>query len=390
MQTLSRARLGAALLVLSLIPPTLAAQLAVTSMTRVAADSGVRDRPSVAIGRSSYAVFWEEAPTMTPSTVPGSNYRILRQEVAFDGTLLGTPVVTVDTWGHQWGASPVAGRERSWLAYYFADQSMATGDRDIALATHSSFFTQAGVTHRLTEDPEGAVPTNHSSPALLLDEEAGLLALASSGGAYRGDPGSNGHTHAYDSVNIEIRLMDLDGVVNRQFVVKGPDFVGEAITPALTLLPPNWRERYVLAYVSNAGHRDKGAAGYSVYLELFNRDWRVVGGRHLSHPTGGAARPSVATVGGKLYMAWVDNATNDIVISELDQNLHPVWPMRLRTALGETGFAAQFGEGAPGLSAPMLFDSFGQLGVAFVATWEWDTATTRVRQEVFMGTVRYR
>lgn len=384
MRTLPRARLGAVLLALMVLPHQLTAQLAVTSIKRVVGGAGVRDRPSVAIGPNSYAVFWEEGPSRAESPVPGNNYRILRQEVAFDGTLLGTPVVTVDNWQQQWGASAVAGRGRSWVAYYFTDQSMAPGDRDLALVSHPEFYEPSGGTLRLTVEGDGAPPVDQASPALLLDPESGRLAMASSSGAVLGSRRRDGQ--AFDSVNVEIRVMDLDGAVDRQFVVKGPDQVGESTSPSLTILPPNWRERYILAYTSNAGHRDKGAAGYSVYLELFNRDWRVVGGRHLSHPAGGASRPSLATVAGKLYLAWVDNATHDIVISEHDQNLHPIWPMRLRAGLNEAAFATLFGTGTPRLSAPMLFDAFGQVGISFVATWDGDPD----RQEVFIATVKYR
>jgi len=368
-------------------PGPLAGQLAFSDLRRIAEGSGVRDRPVVTIGPSAYAVFWEETPSLTPSSSRGLNYRIHRRDVAFDGTLLGSAAVTVDEWGHQWGAAATTGAGRSWLAYYFADQSMRTGDRDLALVGHRGFFESPPATLRLTEDLPTGPPVNQASPALLFDPESRQVILASSAGTFLGEDRPWG---AYDSVTIEIRVMDLEGTVQRQFTVKGPDHVGESITPALAILPPSWRERYVVAYASNAGHRDKGAAGYSVYLELYNRDWRVVGGRHLSHPTGGAGRPSLATVNGKLYVAWVDNAANDIVISELDQNLHPVWPMRVRAGLGETDFARQFGAGAPGLSAPMLFDDFGWLGVAFVATWEYDTVSATARQEIFKGRIGYR
>jgi hypothetical protein len=95
-------------------------------------------------------------------------------------------------------------------------------------------------------------------------------------------------------------------------------------------------------------------------------------------------------VAGKLYLAWVDNDTRDIVISEHDQNLHPVWPARLRAALGEAGFAEQFGAGAPALSAPTLVNAFDQLWMVFLATWEADPETKLARQEVFMARVAYR
>jgi hypothetical protein len=377
-----------ALLALQGNPATLTAQLSVSSVSRIAAGPGARDRPSVVVGPNSFAIFWEEVAPFRPDSSPGPTSRILRQEVAFDGTLLGTPVVAVDAWQHQWGATATAGLGRSWLAYYFVDSAMATGDRDIALVSHSGFYEPLGGTLRVTHDAFGEAPLDQASPALLLDPASRKLAMASSTGTFLGTGRRSGS--AFDSVNVEIRVMDLDGAVERRFLVRGPDFVGESVTPSLAILPSSWRERYILAYVSNAAHRTKGAAGYSVYLELFNREWRVVGGRHLSHPTGGAAEPSLASVAGKLYLAWVDNATSDIVISEHDENLHPVWPARLRAALAEAGFAEQFGAGAPGLSAPTLVNAFDQLWMVFLATWEADPETNLPRQEVFMARVAYR
>lgn len=368
-------------------PGILAGQLAVSDLRRIAEGTGVRDRPVVALGPAGYAVFWEEAPSPVPSTGRGPHYRIHRRDMAFDGVLRGTASVTVDEWGHQWAASAIATEGRSWLAYDFADQSMRTGDRDLALVSHPGFFVPPSTTLRVTEDLPTHPPVNQSSPALLFDPQSRQVILASSTGTYRGADRAWG---AYDSMNIEIRVMDVDGVEQRRFTVEGPDHVGESITPALAILPPTWRERYVLAYASNAGHRDEGAAGYSIYLELYNRDWRVVGGRHLAHPVGGAARPSLATVDGKLYVSWVDNETNDVVVTELDQNLHPIWPMRLRAGLRETEFTSRFGEGAPGLGAPMLYDDRGGLGLAFIATWEYDAVEARARQEVFTSRIAYR
>ncbi len=375
-------------LALGAIANDAASQLAISQVHRVAGGPGVRDRPSVVVGSSEYAVFWQEAPTLTPSIAPDQNYRILEQVVGFDGTLFGTPRVAVSAWSHQWGATAAAHGSQSWLGYYFADQSMQTGDRDLGLNRYYGFYGGLVSSTRLTRDPPGRTAWNHSSPALLFDPERNILAVASSVGAYLGEPRAD--RRSYDSVNVEVRLVDSTGAVLEQFLVKGPDDVGESITPALALLPDTWRERFILAYASNAGHRDDAAGGYSLWFELYNRDWRVVGGRHFRAPAGGAANPALATVGGKLYVAWVENTTNTILVSELDQTLHPVWVMDLREALGEAGFAAQFGAGAPGLSAPMLYDDFGKLGLAFVATWAWDAATAQARQEVFFGKVAYR
>lgn len=369
-------------------PSSATGQLVVSDLHRVAAGPEVRDRPGVAVGPTGYSVFWETAPSLVPSTEAGRNYRILRQEVGRDGTLLGTPVPVMEAWSHQWGASVAQNGEHAWVAYYFADRSMRTGDRDLGLVEYAGHFDLPVRSTRLTRDPRGGPPVNHSSPALLHDPDTGKLFVASSVGAYRGDPRPG--RRAYDSVNIEVRQLDATGAEEDRWLVRGPDATGEAGTPALTILPTGWRERYALAYVSNAGHRNEGPNGYSIYIELYDREWRVVGGRHLLHPRGGAARPALATVGDKLFIAWVDNGSNDVVISELDQNLHPVWPMHLRTALAQAGFAEAFGAGAPGLSAPTLFADGDRLGVAFVATWEWDPGSGRARQEIFLGRIAYR
>lgn len=380
--------LAAGLTLTLTLPVPARGQLAISNLHRAAAGPAVRDRPAVVRGPQSYRVFWEEAPTLIPHTDPGRNYRILQQEVALDGTLLGTPSTAVGGWSHQWGASAAYHAGRTWLAYYFADRSMRTGDRDLGLVGYPGFFDGPGETIRLTRDPRRGLPLNHSSPALLADPEAGTLIVASSVGAYRGEPRRG--RRSYDSVNIEVRVLDSTATPRAHWLVHGPDETGEAATPALALLPAGWRERYVLAYASNAGQRDAGANGYSIYLELYDRDWRVVGGRHLLHPAGGASRPALATVGDKLFIAWVDNGRNDIVVSELDQNLHTVWPMSLRSALEPSSFRDRFGAGAPGLSAPALYQDGDQLGIAFVATWEWDSASGRAWQDIFLGTLAYR
>jgi len=381
-------RVTAALALVFSLPATARGQLAISDIHRVAAGHGVRDRPSVVARPTGYTVFWEEAPTRVASTEPGRNYRILRQEVGFDGTLFGSAMPAVEAWSHQWGASATQNGNRAWVAYYFADRSMRTGDRDLGLNTYGDGFDAPTASRRLTRDRRTGPPLNHSSPALLYDAGTGKLVVASSVGAYRGEPREG--RPSYDSVNIEVRLLDPSGAEEARWLVKGPDAAGEAGTPALTVLPPGWRERYALAYVSNAGHRADGASGYSVYIELYDQDWRVVGGRHLLHPKGGASRPSLATVGDKLFIAWGDNASNDIIVSELDQTLHPTWPMSLREALRGAGFPGQFGAGAPGLSGPALFVDRHGLGLAFVGTWEWDNSGGHARQEIFLGRIAYR
>ncbi|MCL4865702.1 MAG: hypothetical protein KJZ47_07395, partial [Gemmatimonadales bacterium] len=121
-------------------PSSATGQLVVSDLHRVAAGPEVRDRPGVAVGPTGYSVFWETAPSLVPSTEAGRNYRILRQEVGRDGTLLGTPIPVMEAWSHQWGASVAQNGEHAWVAYYFADRSMRTGDRDLGLVEYAGHF----------------------------------------------------------------------------------------------------------------------------------------------------------------------------------------------------------------------------------------------------------
>ncbi len=360
----------------------LVGQFAVADLQQVAAGPEIRQRPAVAVGPTGLMVFWAEAAAIwQDGKVPGR--RILGRPVGVHGIPEGDPVAMASEWNDQ--ASPAAASAvgATWLAHDLFDRGMGLGDRDVALMPFAAFFTDRGTPVRVTRDPLRGDAVTEGSPALLHDAAADRLVLAHTTGVYRDRAGWRGGD--YDSVNIEIRELDRRGSVRRQFIVKGPDETGEAAMPSLTFLPEGWRERYLLAYVANGTRRELGTAGSSVYLELFGDDWRVLGGRHMALPVGGASWPSVAAVGGKLYLAWVENATSDIFISELDQELWPMRPMRLSTALGASEFAELLGPVRPRLDAPVLFDHYGQLGIAFVLTREWLPHRGRAWQEIWVG-----
>ncbi|MFN2315447.1 MAG: hypothetical protein ABR602_02110 [Gemmatimonadales bacterium] len=360
----------------------LAGQFTIADLHQVAAGPEIRQRPVVAVGASSLRVFWAETRGVGPEGTAGQR-RIWGRQIGLYGQPEGEAELAAGDWNDQGSPAAAVAADVTWLAHDFIHLDMREGDSDLALVPFGEFFGFRGTPVRLTrESPRGPAITR-TAPAMLFDSLFNRLILAHGTGVYRNGTGWRGGD--YDSVNIEIRELDRRGTVQRQFLVKGPDETGEAATPSLTFLPEGWRERYLLAYVANGTRRELGAAGNSVYLELFGDDWRVLGGRHMPLPIGGASWPSVAAVGGKLYLAWVENATSDIFISELDQELWPIRPMRLSTALGASQFTEQLGAVRPRLDAPVLFDHYGQLGIAFVLTREWLPERGRAWQEVWVG-----
>lgn len=376
----SRWLLGVAALAL---PQAAEAQFSVVDIRQVASGEGVRDHPIVATAAAGYVVYWTESlPFGTPEgQVPPS--WIKRQRIGFDGVDLGPPDTVAAAGGSHFRPALAVRDGGSWLAWDFREAGMRPGDRDLALTPHGGFFADPQGTLRLTRESAPAPVTTQASPSLLYDSNSGELLLANSWGVFH--PARGGTPGGYDSISVEIRAMNPDGTLRHRFTVKGPDEMGEAAHPVLGFLPTGWRERYILAYTSNGGRKHLGRAGHSVYMELFGSDWRVLGGRHMAWPVGGASHPSVASVGGKLYLAWVENATGEIMLSELDQELWPQRPMRLRAALADSDVASIFTLDSPGLGAPMLFDDFGMLGIAFVVTRAWQPAQGRARQEVWMA-----
>ncbi|MFN2326861.1 MAG: hypothetical protein ABR551_13435 [Gemmatimonadales bacterium] len=360
----------------------LAGQFTIADLHQVAAGPEIRQRPVVAVGASSLRVFWAETRGVGPEGTAGQR-RIWGRQIGLYGQPEGEAELAAGDWNDQGSPAAAVAADVTWLAHDFIHLDMREGDSDLALVPFGEFFGFRGTPVRLTrESPRGPAITR-TAPAMLFDSLFNRLILAHGTGVYRNGTGWRGGD--YDSVNIEIRELDRRGTVQRQFLVKGPDETGEAATPSLTFLPEGWRERYLLAYVANGTRRELGAAGNSVYLELFGDDWRVLGGRHMPLPVGGASWPSVAAVGGKLYLAWVENATSDIFISELDQELWPIRPMRLSAAFAASQFTEQLGPVRPRLDAPVLFDHYGQLGIAFVLTREWLPQRGRAWQEVWVG-----
>lgn len=371
-------------LVLGALPMAtpLSAQFTVVDLHPIATGPAIRQRPAVAVGAAGLKVFWVEAPGLTADGTVGPR-RVWGRALGLHGRPEGDAELAAGDWNDQGSPATAVAADMTWLAHDFRHQGMRAGDFDLALVPFGDFFGFRGTPIRLTRESPREPVITHTAPALLFDPLFDHLVLAHGTGEYRRGAGWRGSDH--DSVNIAIRVLDRRGTVRHQFLVKGPDETGEAGAPALTFLPEGWRERYLLAYLANGTRRELGAAGSSIYLELFGDDWRVLGGRHMPLPIGGASWPSVAAVGGKLYLAWVENATSDIFISELDQELWPMRPMRLSTALGASQFADRLGPVRPRLDAPVLFDHFGQLGVAFVLTREWLPEQGRAWQEVWVG-----
>lgn len=357
-------------------------QFAVADLQQVAAGPAIRQRPVVAVGATGLRVFWAETQGVGPEGTVGPR-RIWGRHLGLHGQPEGEAELVAGDWNDQGSPAAAVAADVTWLAHDFSHQDMRAGDSDLALVPFGEFFGFRGSPVRLTRESPREPAVTRTAPAMLFDSLFDRLILAHGTGVYRHGTGWRGGD--YDSVNIEIRELDRRGAVRHRFLVKGPDETGEAGTPSLTFLPEGWRERYLLAYIANGTRRELGTAGSSVYLELFGDDWRVLGGRHMALPVGGASWPSVAAVGGKLYLAWVENATSDIFISELDQELWPMRPMRLSAALGASQFAERLGPVRPRLDAPVLFDHYGQLGIAFVLTREWLPERGRAWQEVWVG-----
>jgi hypothetical protein len=365
------------------LPGPLPGQFRVEAVRPVATGGGARNAPIVTGSAAGYVVSWSESlPAATLSGQPAVTW-LMRQRVGFDGRNLGPADTVARAGGSPTRPALAVGPDASWLAWDFTEPGMRPGDRDLALVRYAGFFGTPQPARRLTRDAARAPVVTEAAPSLLFDTGTGELILANTWGVLRP---SRGQTPAgYDSISVEIRVMTPEGAPLHRFTVKGPDEAGEAADPFITRLPPGWRERYILAYTSNGGRRQHGAAGHSVYLELFGADWRVLGGRHMAWPVGGAASPALAAVGGRLYLAWEEPARGEILLSELDDELWPRRPMRLREALADSELGQLFAFETPGLGAPMLFDDFGRLGIAFVITREWNPASGRARQEIWIS-----
>lgn len=364
-------------------PAPAQAQFIGTDLRLIAGGAGARDRPVVVTSTRGYAIAWSETIPPGPAAPGEASARILRLRLALDGSAVGPADTLILGAGTPLRPALAASPDATWLAWEFQEPGMRPGDRDLALRRYAGFLDSTASEARITRERAPAPVVTQGAPALLFDPAFGGLVMANTWGALR--PARREIPPGYDSVNVEIRVLRPDGTAGFRFTVKGPDEVGEAGDPFLGFLPPGWRERYILAYTSNGGRRQHGAAGRSVYLELFGEDWRVLGGRHMAWPEGGASRPSVAAVAGRLYLAWAEDGSGEVMLSELDDELWPRRPMRLRDALAGTPAGEELALDHPPFSAPVLFDDFGMLGIAFVATRTWQPAHGRVRQEVWLA-----
>lgn len=347
----------------------------VARLAWVAWGSGVRDNPAVLAGDSGVTVFWEESPGLDQSGAPAPPYRIMRRSLDSRWVRIGAPAPFVASWGNQWGAAALSIGGRRFLAYYFADRSMRTGDRDIELRELDPLAERTIARTRITRDPEHVGPTNDASPALAADPMGAGVLVAYSSGVY--NPAATA-ANAYRDKDIMLRAFDLTGrEVESQALTDGHER-GHEMTPAIAVWPAAAPLR-ILAYVS-----DSAAPGrYDLYLGVFGDRWQRQSSTRLQRGESGVAKPSLAVVAGRLFLSWHDNASQDVMIAEISRDLRVSPARSLRTLLKGTELDSLATSGAV-LSGAGLFDLRNQLGVAFVATRQWDQVHRQARQDILL------
>lgn len=343
---------------------------AIERLVRVAPGPGTRDNPAALRLPSGIAAVWEE--------VRDSHYVLVQGGTDGSGVSALPPRLLVGRWGHQWGPSLAARGDTTWLALYQADISRRTGDRDVMVLRYHARFESPVDTIRITRDPPGAAfPTNDASPTLVLTDARRLLVAWSAGQYHEERPVAR----AYDDKDImaaEVRGTAPSGLRKLTTATER----GREMSPALVRWSSPGGERYLLAYLSQAGD-----APYALKLAEFDGRWRLRSTRLIAKSTGGLAHPSLVVLAGVPYLAWTDNTTTDVTIARLDRALRVTAPTSLRAALRVTGFAS-YGPALAGLSGVRLFDDGGKLGAAFVATMEYQPKTGNVRQEIFLARFR--
>jgi hypothetical protein len=338
-------------------------------LIRVAGGPGTRDNPSAVVTGAGTAVVWEE--------LRDGRYRLMLGRIDAQGKA-GEPRVLVDKWGHQWGPSVAARGDTTWLAYYMADISLLTGDRDIMLLRFSGLFDRPLDTIRVTRDPLGSPrPRNDASPALMLAGRSPPFVVWS-----RGDYHAERETvRAHDDKDIlgaELR----DSLPARRRLTRSGDG-GEEMSPAIALWPSIRGNRILLAFL----RKEPGGGPYALTIAEFDPTWRLRSRRVIARSREGIARPSLLVLDGVPYVSWVDNATTDVTIARFGRSLRTSERVSLRKLLETTDFSS-YGPALASLSGAQLVDDGGSLALTFVATMEYQPAEGRVRQEVFLARFR--
>jgi hypothetical protein len=343
-------------------PPT------IERLVRIAPGPGVRDNPAALSTKTGIAVVWEE--------MRDGRYLLMRGGTEPDGTLLPAAVL-VDRWFHQWGPALASRGDTTWLALYQADRSGRTGDRDVMVLRYQGGFDAPIDTIRVTRDPAGSsLPRNDASPSLVLTGNRPPLVAWSTGAFHEERPAER----AYDDKDIlaaEVR----DAATARYRRLTTGRERGREMSPALARWHSPTGERYLLAYLSQAGD-----GPYTLKLAVFDGRWHLRSTRLIARSAGGIARPSLLLLSGVPYISWVDNTTTDVTIVRLTRWLAVQERMSLRDALRATEFAS-YGPALAGLSGARLFADAGRLALTFVATMEYQPAAGNIRQEVFLATL---
>ena len=294
----------------------------------------------------------------------------------------GTAAPAVSKWGNQFGPAAHAGVGSSYLAYYFADMSLRTGERDIVLAPFNGFFDAPRPAIRVTlgNDKRGP-PINHASPAILVEPERNRIVIANSWGYYHAD---RPFVRAYDDKNIEARIFDLSGRLLRRVELTTSRERGWELTPSLAAWTGPRGPGYLLAYLSAARSEPAGTPVYNVFIKEFDLDWKVRSRRQVTFEASGVTLPSLLVQNGTPYLSWSVNTTADVRIASLNGNLTPRPLLNLREELIAIGFG-RLGRPNAALTNAMLFDDHGRLGLAFVATMAIEPASNSAEMDVFVA-----
>ena len=344
----------------------------------------MRNFPTVAAGDSGYAVFWEESRDLTPGNRPGNNVLIYEGRFDHDWRPAGPAKPVVTRWGNQFGPTTRTAAGSSYLAYYFADMSLRTGERDIVLEPFNGFFEVPRPPIRVTlGNDKRHPPVNHASPAILAEPERNRIVVVNSWGYYHAE---RPFERAYDDKNIEARIFDGSGRLLRRVELTTSRERGWELTPSVAEWTGPRGSGYLLTYLS-AEKSDRGAQPvYNVFVKDFDLDWRLRSKRQVTFAEKGVTLPSILVQEGVPYLSWSDNATTDVEVARLDGDLtaHPL--LHLRQELAHTSFR-ELGRPLAALTNAMLFDDHGGLGLAFVATMAIEPASNSAQMDVFVASL---